>query len=322
VANVSPTERFGAADPESGFNADGTITLVISADKVGAPGPGDLIGAVVARSYPVAQDVTLRGDSATDVASLGNTYVVVGNAACTPPTAATIEDNDSRIAYGNGWHLVNSSSASDGHFRLQSGKGNAVLTFNVDAGRTGTITYNYATSTKGGSADIYLDGALKGRVSYNSGAGSLREPVFGGNVSYGGIGSGNHTLEIRPVSGAVYLDNFKLESASLFGQPASGPGETSNNTSTLSAGQELLKTLSVGSGTQAIAVLVDANVSVPFKVVLIDPSGSAVKVVDSSSGVAVIDAPVSQTGNYLLKVVNLSLGPLQITATTTPWVRR
>jgi hypothetical protein len=322
VANASPAERFGAADEGSGFNADGTITLVISADKVGAPEAGDLIGAVVARSYPVAQDVTLRGDSASDVASLGNTYALVGNAACTPPTTATIEDNDARIAYGNGWHLVNSPSASDGHFRLQSGKGNAVLTFNVDAGRTGKIVYNYATSTKGGSADIYLDDALKGRVSYSGGAGSLREPIFGANVSYSGLGSGSHTLEIRPVSGAVYLDNFKLESASSFGQPASGPGQTSNNTSTLSAGQELLKTLSVGAGTQAVAVLVDANLNVPFKVVLIDPSGSVVKVVDSSSGVAVIEAPVSQPGNYLIKVVNLSLGPLRITATTTPLVAR
>jgi hypothetical protein len=91
VANVSPTERFGAADPESGFSADGTITLVISADKVGAPGPGDLIGAVVARSYPVAQNITLRGDSASDVASLGSTYALVGNASCTPTPPPTFD---------------------------------------------------------------------------------------------------------------------------------------------------------------------------------------------------------------------------------------
>ena len=322
VADVLPTERFGAADPESGFSADGTITLVISADKVGAPGVGDLIGGVIARSYPVAQGVTLRSDSATDSASLGNTYVVVGNAACTPPTTASIEDNDPSIAYGNGWHLVNSSSASDGHFRLQSGKGNAVLSFSVGSGRTGQITYDYATSTKGGSADVYVDGALKGRVTYNGGAGSLREPVFGAKVSYGGIGSGNHTLEIRPVSGAVYLENFKLESASSFGQPASGPGQTSSNTSTLSAGQELLKTVSLGSGTEAISVLVDTNLNVPFKVVLIDPAGSVLGAVDSSSGIAVIDKSVSKPGNYLIKVVNLSLGPLQVTATTTPLVSR
>ena len=63
MVNASPAERFGPADPESNFSSDGTITLVISADKVGGPKAGDVIGALVARSYPVAQDVTLRGDS-------------------------------------------------------------------------------------------------------------------------------------------------------------------------------------------------------------------------------------------------------------------
>ena len=124
------------------------------------------------------------------------------------------------------------------------------------------------------------------------------------------------------MNGAIYVDNFKLESASSFGQPASGPGQTTSNTSTLSAGQELLKTLSLGSGTQAISVLVDANLNVPFKVVLISPSGSVLKATDSSSGVAVIDIPVSQTGNYVIKVINVSLGPLQITSMTTPLVKR
>ena len=51
VANASPAERFGPTDPESNFSADGTITLVIAADKVGGPKAGDLIGALVARSY-------------------------------------------------------------------------------------------------------------------------------------------------------------------------------------------------------------------------------------------------------------------------------
>jgi len=91
VANVSPAERLGDADPGSGFNPDGTITLVISADKVGGPQAGDLIGALIARSYPVAQDITLRGDTASDVASLGSTYALVGNASCAPPPPPTFD---------------------------------------------------------------------------------------------------------------------------------------------------------------------------------------------------------------------------------------
>ena len=139
VVNVSPSERLGAADPESGFNPDGTITLVISADKVGGPGPGDLIGALVARSYPVAQDVTLRGDSASDVASLGNTYALTGNASC-GGTATCLEDDAAQLAYSSGWHQVADADASGGHFRVnpnKNGSGSLRLAFDVAAGRTG-----------------------------------------------------------------------------------------------------------------------------------------------------------------------------------------
>jgi hypothetical protein len=322
VANASPAERLGDADPGSGFSPDGTITLVISADKVGGPGAGDLIGALVARSYPVAQDITLRGDSASDVASLGSTYALVGNAVCKPPTTTIIEDNDARIAYGNGWHLVNNSAASDGHFRLQSGKGNAVLTFNVDSERTGKITYNYATSTKGGSAEILLDGSSKGTVSYSGSSGSLQSPVFGSSISYANLSSGQHTLEIRPTKGAVYVDGFTLNSASSFTQSASGPGQTSSGTSTIGAGQELLQNLSAGPSTQAISVVAATNATVPLKLVLISPSGGVVASVDSSSGVAVLDSPVSQQGLYVIKVINVSLGPVQVWTATTPLVTR
>jgi hypothetical protein len=321
VANASPAERFGAADEGSGFNADGTITLVISADKVGAPGPGDLIGAVIARSYPVAQDVTLRGDSAADVASLGSTYALVGNGACGPSTTI-IEDNDPRIAYGNGWHLVNSSSASDGHFRLQSGKGNAVLTFNVDSGQSGTITYNYATSTKGGTAEILLDGASKGTVSYSGSSGTLQSPIFGANVSYANLSAGTHTLEIRPTKGAVYIDGFRLESASSSAAPTSGPGQTSSGTNILGAGQELLQNLSVGQGTQAISVIAATNAAVPLKLVLISPSGGVLATVNASGGVAVIDTPVSAQGIYVIKAVNVSLGPIEVWTAKTPLMTR
>lgn len=317
VANASPAERFGEADEGSGFNADGTITLVISADKVGAPDAGDLIGAVVARSYPVAQDVTLRGDSAADVVSLGSTYMLVGNAACRPPATTIIEDNDPRIAYGNGWHLVNNSSASDGHFRLQSGKGSAVLTFNVDAGQTGKITYNYATSRKGGSAEVLLDGASKGTISYSGSSGTLQSPVFGANVSYANLSPGQHRLEIRPTKGAVYIDGFRLDSASSYAAPTSGPGQTSSGTNTIGAGQELLQNLSAGPGTQAISVVAATNTAVPLKLVLISPSGGVVATADALDGVAVINTPVSQQGIYVMKVVNLSVGPLQVWTAST-----
>lgn len=321
VINASPAERFGAADEGSSFNADGTIRLAISADKVGGPKAGDLIGALVARSYPVAQDITLRGDSASDVVSMGNTYVLSGNTSCAP-TVTLIEDNDSRIAYGNGWHLVQDSNASGGHFRFNNGKGSATLSFEVPAGQSGAVTYNFARSTKGGSAQIFLDGASKGVVSYSGSSGTLRAPQFGFNVRYEGLGAGAHTLEIRPISGAIYVDSFHLESSFSNAQPAAGPGQTNTSVNTLALGQQLLQQLTVPAGTQALSIVAEPSVNVPIQLVLIDPSGAVVQTANVSSGVAVIQTPVSASGTYLVKLVNIGLGPVSVWTAATPLVAR
>jgi hypothetical protein len=47
-----------------------------------------------------------------------------------------------------------------------------------------------------------------------------------------------------------------------------------------------------------------------------------VQTIDASNGIAVIDAPVTQGGTYVIQVVNLSVGPLQFTTTATPLVQR
>jgi len=44
--------------------------------------------------------------------------------------------------------------------------------------------------------------------------------------------------------------------------------------------------------------------------------------VDAKNGTAVLNSTVSQSGTYLIKVVNVSLGPLQFTVTATPLVCR
>ena len=54
--------------------------------------------------------------------------------------------------------------------------------------------------------------------------------------------------------------------------------------------------------------------------VLINPAGTMVQTVNSSSGVAILEAPITQSGVYIIKVVNLSLGPVQIWSVATPLV--
>jgi hypothetical protein len=76
------------------------------------------------------------------------------------------------------------------------------------------------------------------------------------------------------------------------------------------------------AGANEISVVVESTLPVPFKLLLINPSGLTVQTVDASNGIAVINASVTQSGTYVIKVVNLSVGPLQFTTTATPLVQR
>jgi hypothetical protein len=319
VVNASPAERFGPADPESNFSADGTITLVISADKVGGPKAGDVIGALVARSYPVAQDVTLRGDSASDVASLGSTYALVGNAFC-GSTTTCFEDDAKQIAYSSGWHQVADSDASGGHFRVnpnKNGSGSLKLTFDVNAGRTGAVVYNFAKSTKGGMADVYIDGAFKSQIAFNASTGSLNDPVFGFNARFGGLSAGPHTVELRNVRGAVYVDGFCLDSAASSSAPTTGPQSTTSAISGLAALGSMVQSVNASTGTQSISVVASGDGL--LRLVLIDPAGLTLATADAVNGAAVLDTTISRTGVYQVKVVNVGANLTQTWVAATPY---
>lgn len=240
----------------------------------------------------------------------------------TTVTTTQIEDNDSRIAYSNGWHLINDANASAGHFRLNNATDItyfARLTFDV-TGQSGSITYNYAKSTKGGSAEVVLDGVSKGVVSFKGTQGSMRAPEYGFNAKFGGLTKGSHTLELRNINGSVYVDGFTLVSASTNSTPFSGPGKTTSNTGTVNFGSELLQNVNVEQGATALSVIAESNV--PIRLIVIDPSGSILGISDASNGSALVEMPVTQGGTYLIKVVNLSAGPVQVFTSSTALVTR
>ncbi|MBA3633063.1 MAG: exo-alpha-sialidase [Acidobacteria bacterium] len=240
----------------------------------------------------------------------------------TTVTTTQIEDDDSRIAYSNGWHLINDAKASAGHFRLNNSKDTthfARLAFDV-TGQKGSITYNYAKSTKGGSAEIVLDGVSKGIISFKGTQGSMRSPEFGYNAKFDGLTTGSHTLELRNIIGSVYVDGFTLESASTNSTPFSGPGKTTSSTGTVNAGSELLQSVNVEEGATAISVIAESDA--PIRLVVVDPSGSILGISDASNGSALVEMPVTRGGTYLIKVVNLNLGPVQVFTASTALVAR
>lgn len=262
-------------------------------------------------------------DSSGFASNTATVTITVNN----PPPPPCIEDNDARIAFSNGWHLINYSSASDGHFRYHSGNSPqhfANLDFTVPTGNTGSITYGFGKSPKGGTADIYIDGVFKQTINYAGPAGSTQAPEFKPEyqVQFGNLAAGAHKLEIKNLTGVVYVDRFCLQNSNSTAQPVSGPGNTSNQSSTASAGKTSSSNYQMQSGSQEVSVVAESSLNVPFKLALVNPSGLTLQTVDASNGTAVLNASVTQTGVYVIKVINVSLGPLQFTTTTTPLVKR
>jgi hypothetical protein len=129
-------------------------------------------------------------------------------------------------------------------------------------------------------------------------------------------------LEIKNMNGVVYLDRICLESSTSSARPLSGPGNTSNQSGSAPTGQTSISNYQLPSGSQEISVAAESSLAVPFKLVLVDSSGLTLQTADSVAGIATISQPVTQGGIYVIKVVNLSLGPLQFKVTTTPTVGR
>ncbi|HZE69619.1 MAG TPA: PKD domain-containing protein [Pyrinomonadaceae bacterium] len=273
-----------------------------------------------------------RGKSSTNLAQA---TITVSNPSPTPtPTpnplacnVTRIEDDDAHISYSNGWHALSSSNASAGHYRLNEGgnnQHNVVLTFDTPATQTGSITYFYATSPKGGSAEVLVDGVSQGTINYYGTGGSTRQPVFGSyrSFNYVATAGGQHRLELRPAGNVIYIDGFCLGSATATGSPAAGPGTTTEASSTQTAGQSVLRSVTLPAGTQAISIAAETSSNVPVQLLLLSPTGQVVQTVNSSAGVAILEAPITQGGVYVIKTVNLSLGPVQIWTVATPLVRR
>jgi hypothetical protein len=321
VLGVPVTTKVGTPD-DGRFAADGTITITVANTKVGTPKAGDLLGSIYGRTFLITGTTTTRSTTAIDLTGTGDAYALVGNGYCAPPVVTCYEDNDPHIAYGNGWHLISDPNASAGHFRMTAGRRPATLVFTVPEGKFGAVTYKYATSPRGGSAQIYLDGALQGTVSYSGTAGTTRAPVFGASTRYAGLRPGNHTLEVRPISGVVYIDAFCLESSFSNAQPTAAPGTTTTSSDSLAVGQQALLSLAIPAGVQALSIVVEPSVNVPIQVALVDPTGSVLTTADASSGLAVIDTPVSQAGTYLVKVLNAGLGPVDVWTVATPLLTR
>lgn len=194
--------------------------------------------------------------------------------------ALVVEDTDPALEYAGGWHRVKDAGASAGTYHRRVGGKNGVgsepsvrLVFTGDA-----LTYHYATSSAGGSADVFLDGAPAGTVSF---AGATSEPAFGASTTFDHLGEGSHELRIVYRSGIASLDKLVIQPAS---RSASSDASAVTLRSVTDATDALLGGLSGATATTAILAdpaTRELSVEVagsdhPLDVQVLDPEGALV----------------------------------------------
>lgn len=153
--NTSTPNKIGQADGGSFDPATGTITIELFASKVGNPHAGDIIGALLGRTFAGNGNETLKSQSAIDSTGAlgmvdpytGASYMVVGNTACTTstPGTPTLSINDATVTEGNG------------------GTTNATFTVTLSAASASTVTVQYNTA----------DGTATAGSDYQSASGTL-----------------------------------------------------------------------------------------------------------------------------------------------------
>lgn len=227
------------------------------------------------------------------------------------------EDSDSAVEYKGGWGVVEDPAASGGvyHRRVGSKNGTGATPVARLVFTGGAVTYHFARSSAGGTADVYIDGALRETISY---AGPGAAPVFGHSVRYTGLGEGAHELRIVHRSGAVYVDGFQVCGAAQ-ADAATSHSETATSTAGPGDGPVVSRSVAIGPADEEVGVVVEGSLA-PVTVRLLDNAGNLL-----ASGGALIggfaasglDAAPSAAGTYRIEVLNSALEPLRISVTRT-----
>lgn len=232
-------------------------------------------------------------------------------------SVTSFEDNATQIAFPKGWHTISDAHASSGHYRLSVGK-TLSFTFRTTS-NSGKLTYYYGTSTKGGTADVYLDGTKVGTLNFKGGSGTESTPVFGSSFSTA-LTAGAHTLTLRNVSGPVNVDRIAVTDGISHSQPTSAPGETTASADSAAGGATTTSKVLVPTSATALSVFAEAPGSPKFTVAIVSPSGQTLAHATATNGIVSLTVPVSKSGVYRVRVVNLGSKTLQFFRAATPYL--
>lgn len=183
------------------------------------------------------------------------------------------EDDGLISLEGARWQTVGSSDATDGSYaRASVSKRETPRARLAFSGRAFQLLY--PRNSQGGLADVYVDGVLRGRISFFS-----QSPDHNGRFGINDLPRGIHRVELRGVQGRVYLDGV-LTDGPLLPANTAVETETTTYTGTIGPSAENLQIDEIAFEVDADTTTIDAVLSwdgvADLDFYLIDPEGNQV----------------------------------------------
>lgn len=231
-------------------------------------------------------------------------------------------DNAALIAYSGTWSNVANAGSTDGAHRAAAVSRKSVPRITLAfEGQAAQILY--PRNSKGGQADVYVDGKPVGSISFYSSS-----PIARNSFPIKNIGKGLHYVEIRGLTGNVYFDGALTE-GKLYASNTTLKDTTTRYTGVMgpSANNVEIDEIPFEVGADAFSVrsvLTWDSGGVDIDYSLVDPSGTEIASGSTTSKPETIEVSVSTPGTYkyLVKgyatlLSNYTLDNTVTTATTT-----
>lgn len=206
-----------------------------------------------------------------------------------------VADDSNLLSYSGNWRAVADSSASDGSYA--SAKVSKKSVPRLDFAFQGSATQLlYPRNSKGGLADVYVDGIHRGQMSFYSAVADNA-----GRLPITGLGNGLHKVHIRGAYGSVYFDGALID-GTLKPIGTQLVDETTTYTGTMGPSVENLEIdefpFEVGSDVTTIKATItwDGGVDIDFS--LVDPDGNEVASGATLANPEVLEFNVVQPGTY------------------------
>ena len=224
-----------------------------------------------------------------------------------------IADADPLLSYSGNWQSVSSAGSTDGIHRKASVTKKSAPRLELAFQGT-AMQLLYPRNSKGGLADVYVDGVLRGRISYFDASASP------GKFALNNLPAGLHRVQLRGIQGDVYFDGGLLDGG-LFATNTQLVEESETFTGTMGPSVENLEIdefqIEVDSDVTTLKAVVgwDGGVDIDFS--LVDPNGVEVASGATLANPETLEFAVTQPGTYTYRVKGYATVLANYTLTST-----